>query len=92
MQNTSKLTCPCCGYKTLATDYYGSFIICDVCFWEDDESQMLNPTSIGGANKTSLIDSQKNFIAFGACELEMKQYVREPYPDEVKDQNWKPLF
>jgi Cysteine-rich CPCC len=87
----TKITCPCCGYKTLETDYYGSYCICPVCYWEDDETQINDPTYIG-SNRLCLIDCQKNFAEFGACELDMKQYVRPPNADEIKDENWKPLF
>jgi hypothetical protein len=89
--NRSKITCPCGGYKTLATDHYGSYSICEVCFWEDDEIQLENPTYTGGANKFSLIESQKNFIEFGACDKEMIANVRNLTKDEIKDENWKPF-
>jgi Cysteine-rich CPCC len=88
---SGKIACPCCGYKSLKTEYYGSYSICPICFWEDDQIQLEDPTYAGGANKLSLIDCQKNYIKFGACEWDMKHYVRPPYPDEVKDENWKPL-
>ena len=85
----NKLTCPCCGFKTLDTEHYGSYTLCPVCFWEDDEVQIRNPTW-GGAN-LPLIDAQKNFIAFGACDEHGKKFVRSPLPDETKDELWKPF-
>jgi hypothetical protein len=87
----TKIACPCCGYKTLKTEYYGSYSICPVCFWEDDQIQLEDPTYSGGANKYSLLESQKNFIRFGASESDMKRYVRSPLPDVAIDQDWKPL-
>lgn len=67
--------CSCCGYKTL--DELGSYIICPICFWEDDPSQSDNP-DLSGANRVSLKDAQKNYIEFQVCELEMKRFVRAP--------------
>jgi hypothetical protein len=44
-----------------------------------------------GANKVSLKQGQKNFIEFGACEIEMIENVRPPGNDEQRDEDWKPL-
>ena len=85
-----KQTCPCCGYKTF-NEPYGSYNICPVCFWEDDLIQKEDPTYEGGANRVSLIQAQKNFLEFGACEPEMKHRVRKPAENEPKDENWQPL-
>lgn len=85
-----RFTCPCCGYKTLDTEH--EYDICKICFWEDDWYQFIDPDSDGGANKVSLRQAQKNFIEFGACEKEMLQHVRKPNKDDIKDENWKPLF
>lgn len=86
-----KFTCPCCGYKTFTIPLYGSFSICPVCFWEDDPIQSKEPDYEGGANRVSLIQAQKNFIDFGACEWELKMWVRGPLKNEPKDENWKPF-
>ncbi|EMS70279.1 CPCC family cysteine-rich protein [Ruminiclostridium cellobioparum] len=83
-----KYTCPCCGYKTLDDEHL--FDICDICFWEDDWGQFLDPRSTG-ANYVTLIEGQKNYIKFGACEYEMIPHVRKPTHDDVKDENWKPI-
>jgi hypothetical protein len=87
----TKITCPCCGHKTLETEYYGSYLLCPVCFWEDDQMQLEDPTYAGGANPFSLRECQRNYIEFGACDLNMKKNVRPPQPDEVKDEDWQPL-
>lgn len=84
-----KITCPCCGYKTLSEER--SYEICKVCYWEDDEIQFDDPTYEGGANHASLIQAQKNFLEFGACEWEMTPFVRKPLDDEPKDENWTPI-
>ncbi|TAG91804.1 MAG: hypothetical protein EAZ20_03055 [Bacteroidetes bacterium] len=86
----SKFACPCCGHKTFTEQPNGTYIICPVCFWEDDPIQLNNPDYEGGANKISLKQAQKNFIEFGACDLDMKQNVRQANLEEPKDKNWKP--
>lgn len=77
-----KYRCPCCGFYTFEERPNGNYDICEVCFWEDDLIQMENETYEGGANRVSLVQAQKNFIEFGACEEEFKKYVRNPLDDE----------
>jgi len=50
----SPRACPCCGYLTLSDWNVGSWEICPVCNWEDDEVQYRDPTFEGGANPESL--------------------------------------
>ena len=85
MNTTEKFPCPCCGYKTFTEKPDGSYLICPVCFWEDDPIQLEDPDDEGGANSTSLRQAQKNFIDFGACDEGMKRHVRKPTEDESKD-------
>ncbi|MFH8396799.1 CPCC family cysteine-rich protein [Streptomyces anulatus] len=59
--------CPCCGHRVF-DDMPGSHEICPVCFWEDDRVQFRWPTMAGGANKVSLIEAQRNYQDFGACD------------------------
>lgn len=87
-----KYTCPCCGYKTLDGEPPGSFDICEICFWEDDDVQFDDPDYAGGANIPSLRQAQKYFIIFGACEERCVEFVRTPSETDVKDGNWKPLL
>ena len=86
-----KFACPCCGFKTFDFQPYGSYSICPICFWEDDLIQLEDPTYEGGANRVSLIQAQKNFIEFGACEWELKIHVRNPTKEESRDENWHPI-
>ena len=86
-----KFTCPCCGYKTLSREAGGTYALCPVCFWEDDQIQFNDPDYEGGANKISLKQAQKNFLQFGACEIEVIGNVRKPLQDELKDESWKPV-
>ena len=71
-------TCPCCGYKVFEEEP-GSYDICPVCSWEDDLVQLKNPNMAGGANKLSLIESQKRY---GLPRQNVKY---------EKDPEWKPI-
>jgi hypothetical protein len=76
----AKRACPCCGFLTLGSE--GNFEICDVCFWEDDLSQSLDPDSPIGANAVSLREARENFRRTGASEEQFRFNVRHPRPDE----------
>src|ERR1700685_465375 len=82
--------CPCCGFNVFA-DPTGSYDICPICFWEDDNVQLAFPDLAGGANKCSLIEGQQNFAAFGVCEMRFKSRVRAPNASDVREPKWKPL-
>lgn len=55
-------TCPACGFLTRENPEYGSYDMCDICDWEDDPLQLVEPTYAGGANTPSLFDWQQNII------------------------------
>ena len=57
-----KYKCPCCGNFTLYEKPPGTYEICEVCNWEDDELQFRNPNYAGGANKLSLEDARKEYL------------------------------
>lgn len=86
-----KYTCPCCGYKTIEEEPPGTYDICRICYWEDDEVQFNDPDFEGGANEVSLRQAQKNFIAFGACDECSVKSVRKPTSEDVKDASWKQI-
>jgi Cysteine-rich CPCC len=75
--------CPCCGYKTFNSKPPGTYLICPICFWEDDGET--------GSNQVYLRQGQRNFINFGACEQEWLSYVRSPTENDIRDSNWQPL-
>jgi len=86
-----KFTCPCCGYKTLKRNPPGTFEICKICFWEDDNFQYKNPDFKRGSNESSLNEARKNFLKIGAsCERFLK-YVRKPTNKDKKDLSWNIL-
>ena len=66
------IACPSCGFLTVDEDAYGTYNICGVCGWEDDQLQLANPCSGGGANSESLYESQLN--ALRDVPLEIKEY------------------
>ena len=74
--------CACCANLTLS-EPPGSFAICPVCRWQDDDLQLREPTDAGGANKVSLLDARKNFAAFGASREDFRDRVRAPTPEEA---------
>lgn len=78
-----KYPCPCCGSFTLDEKPPGTFAICPVCYWEDDDVQFRDPTYEGGANSVSLIQARENYEKFSAITPEMKRYVRAPRQDEI---------
>lgn len=79
-----KYQCPCCGYYTLG-DRPGSFDICSVCYWEDDNIQRDDPNYAGGANDISLNEARKNYKKIGAMSPEHLGSVRPPLDEEKTD-------
>ncbi len=78
----NRYACPCCGYLTLTEAPPGTFAICPVCFWEDDNVQFDDPSYEGGANRISLIEARRNFMKFGARSEAHRHLVRGPTDDE----------
>ena len=54
-----KYKCPCCEQYTLDEEPPGTFEICEVCGWEDDDWQYRFPDRGGGANQLSLFQAKK---------------------------------
>ncbi|QMU70167.1 CPCC family cysteine-rich protein [Streptacidiphilus sp. P02-A3a] len=88
-RTTPCFPCPCCGHLVLES--FGSWDICPICFWEDDLTQMRWPTMPSGANSTSLVQAQRNYRAFGACDENGRQHCRQPRLDEFIDPQWRPI-
>ncbi len=81
--NKQGYPCPCCGYLTRSEELSGTFEICPVCNWEDDDVQFNDPTFKGGANEMSLLEARENFKKFGAKSNNSKNRVRPPVSDEI---------
>ena len=75
--------CPCCGNVTLSERPPGTFEICPLCRWEDDEAQFRDPEMRGGANDASLEQARLNFEEIGASAPEFVDDVRKPKPEEL---------
>ena len=60
----------------------GSFDICPVCCWEDDDLQSDDRSYAGGANRVSLNEAKENFTAYGAKSREAAPHTRPPLPSE----------
>ena len=78
-----KSRCPCCGRLTLIQP--AAFIVCPVCFWEDDGQGDHDADAVrGGPNHSlSLTQARANFLLFGACDRRHIASVRPALPDET---------
>ncbi|UUU31647.1 CPCC family cysteine-rich protein [Streptomyces sp. CA-210063] len=72
--------CACRGHLVL-DETPGSYAICPVCFWEDDGVRFRRPTMDGGADNVCLIEAQRNYQDFGACDQHGRRFVRPPAAD-----------
>ena len=62
----------------------GSYVICEICGWEDDHVQLTHPTMRGGANSGSLLDHQLEILA------KIPIHITE-YRGFKRDVSWRPL-
>ncbi|HEY3469621.1 MAG TPA: CPCC family cysteine-rich protein [Amycolatopsis sp.] len=90
MDTPAEYPCPCCGHRTF-DEPPGSFVICSVCFWEDDRVQLRWPDWSGGANSPSLIDAQQAYAEIGATDHRFTRHVRRPHESEPLDDGWRPV-
>ncbi len=81
--NEKKYSCSCCGYLTLEEEGDGTYELCPVCYWENDELQNNNHDFEGGANKESLCPTRKNYKKFGAASYCFISMVRPPFSEEI---------
>jgi Cysteine-rich CPCC len=87
---STQYPCPCCGYLTLDETPPGTFNICEVCFWEDDNVAFDDPDFAGGANVVSLNTARDNFKKFRASDERWVTVVRPPLGHEVPDGRIEP--
>ncbi|MFJ6619189.1 CPCC family cysteine-rich protein [Kitasatospora sp. NPDC091335] len=85
--------CPCCGHLVfdVRDGWPGSFVVCPVCHWEDDPSQLRWPLRPDGANSVPLVEAQRNVREYGACDQRGRRFVRPATPDEPLDPAWRPV-
>jgi hypothetical protein len=77
----TSFACPCCGKLTLKEPPGGTFLICEVCGWEDDPIQFDDPDYKGGANRVSLNEAKANVSKYGTSDPEINPGRRLPLPD-----------
>ncbi len=77
-----RFPCPCCGFLTLEEEPTGTYDICPVCFWEDDNVQFHDPDYAGGANEVSLNEARENFRLYRFSDARVQAHVRPPRPEE----------
>ena len=77
------IRCPCCNCLTIDDSIYPITTVCEVCYWQYDETCQENPDISIGPNKVSLNDARKNYKAFKASEYRFIEFVRKPYANEI---------
>ncbi|MEZ5429151.1 MAG: CPCC family cysteine-rich protein [Pyrinomonadaceae bacterium] len=90
MSDATIYPCPVCGYFVF-DEPPGSYAICPICFWEDDQIQLGYPLMAGGANSVSLFEAQKQFMREGASEYRFTGPVRRPTDSDSRDPQWRPF-
>jgi hypothetical protein len=71
--------CPGCGFFVYSEPPGGSFVICRICGWEDDDVQLDDPFYQGGANGISLANHRELIIQrFPVSIQEHAGYKRDP--------------
>ena len=68
-----KYQCPCCDYISLPER--GNYLICPICFWEDDGIDIDKPDIHSGPNRMTLREGRNNFMKLGACDEKMLKNV-----------------
>ena len=81
------VACPCCGYETLTAR--ANYETCPICGWLDAPPDEAVPPEV--ANRVSLIEAQRNFVAFGARDEDARRYVRPPLATEGRRIDWELL-
>ncbi|MGW1230847.1 CPCC family cysteine-rich protein [Streptomyces sp. NPDC001478] len=82
--------CAACGHRVFE-DPPGSSMICPVCRWEDDASQLRWPAMKGGANRVSLVEAQRAYARAGVSEERFAADARQPRPGEDRPPGWRPV-
>ena len=64
-----KVECPVCGNSVFSkAEFPGSYVICPICGWEDDDLQYYEPSYEGGANQVSLNKARENYKKYGSSD------------------------
>jgi len=76
--------CPACGFEVF-DEPPGSYEICCLCGWEDDEVQLRFPLMQGGANKDCLFERQQRILKSLPPDLVL-------YEGKHRCTDWRPLM
>lgn len=82
--------CPCCGHVVFDHEP-GTFAVCPVCGWVDDQAALLYPLWDGGDNGVSLADAQAAYARTGACTPSAQAVARPAVDEEPLEAGWRPL-
>lgn len=77
--STPREQCPCCDYFSLPERY--TYLICPICFWEDEDQDLDKLDEDSGPNHMPLREGRKNFKELGACSPKNVQHV---YPESER--------
>lgn len=70
---TPREQCPCCDYVTLPER--NNYLICPICFWEEDGIDVDRLDIPSGPNHMTLREGRANFQRIGACDQKMLENV-----------------
>ena len=74
---TPREQCPCFDFVSLAER--GSYLVCPICFWEDDGQDITEIDVPSGSNRgLTLREGRDNFEKVGAFHTEMVEHVLAP--------------
>lgn len=65
-----RFPCPCCAHLTLDEPPPGTWLICELCGWEDDPVQFADVNYDGGANRVSLRQAREFYRTIGMSSPE----------------------
>ncbi len=83
---TPREQCPCCDFISLPERC--NYLICPICFWEDDGQDIDELDEPSGPNHgITLREGRENFKRFGACEEAMIKHVLKP-EDRNQFEHW----
>ena len=77
-----RFACACCGCFTLERTGHSTFLICPVCFWEDDGFQRDHPDE-PGTNAVSLREARDCWRDHGVSETRYSTLVRAAHLYEL---------
>jgi hypothetical protein len=78
-----RYACPCCEFLTLTEPPTGTFAICPVCRWEDDNVQFEHVDGANGANDVSLREARANFRRYRVSDPRHRERARPPRREET---------